>query len=347
MNTTHPILSAAIIGTGQIAGDYDRKRHCDDTGVYTHAGAYRSNEKFRLQTVCDIDPVKAEAFMHTWEAVEWTTDINLLSEQYHDVISICTPDKVHAANLLFLIQKRCCRTIFVEKPLAMSRNKIRKIISEARKAKIHIVVNYQRRFDCIYEQLRQRFGDTAQDRLLAANAYYIKGLLHIGTTMIDTLTAVCGYPEGIWAYNRVWNREIKAYTYEFILFYPLFNITVKTIDSNRYFYNYHIFELDFLLRDGRITLTDCTRYIETRSVSNFAYSGVNVINDGEPMRERTEFDQSMVKAIDYLYDITTGKQSHTVNRPEMSYNNGLILENIMLSYRSGRQISIKENEWMS
>lgn len=340
-------MSAAIIGTGQIAGEYDCNRYSEDTGVYTHAGAYRSNPNFRIHTVCDIDPGKAEAFKHAWGATQWTTDINRLADSYHDVISICTPDKVHAANLLFLIQKRCCRTIFVEKPLAMSRSKTRQIIAAAREAKIDVVVNYQRRFDCVYEQLRRRIGAGAETRLLAANAYYIKGLLHIGTTMIDTLTAVCGYPERIWAFNRVWNREIKAYTYEFILFYPHFNISIKTVDSNRDFYNYHIFELDFLLRDGRITLTDCTRYIETRSVSSFAYSGVNVINDGEPDRERTQFDQAMLDAVDYLYDITTGKQPHTINRPELSYNNSLILENIMLSYRYGRQVRIKESEWMS
>jgi predicted dehydrogenase len=210
-----------------------------------------------------------------------------------------------------------------------------------------VVVNYQRRFDCAYERLRRRIGSSDETPLLAANAFYIKGLLHIGTTMIDTITAVCGYPERIWAFNRVWNREIRAYTYEFILFYPHYNISVKTIDSNRDLYNYHIFELDFLLRDGRITLTDCTRYIETRSVCGFAYSGVNVINDGEPNRERTEFDQSMSNAIDYLYSITTGKQTHTINRPELSYNNSLILETVIQSYQSGRQVRIKESEWMS
>lgn len=346
MKAHGPILSTAIIGTGQIAGEYDRRRNPDETGIYTHAGAYRNDGRFRLQTVCDIDPEKASSFRQDWGAARWTTHLSDLAGGYHDVISICTPDKTHPAILLALIESRCCRTVFVEKPLAMSRRRTVQIIAAAQKANINVVVNYQRRFEQTYGDLRRHVGTGGGTPLLTATAHYIKGLLHIGTTMIDTLTAVCGYPQQVLAFNRVWNRDIKAYSYDFILIYPHYTVCVTTADSAHDRYNYHIFELDFLLRDRRITLTDCTRYKETRSLTGFTYSGVNVLDDGHPVRERTEFDQSMVKAIRYLHAITTGERPHDVNRPEHSYNNSLIIEKIILSYRLGCKVTIKETEWM-
>ncbi len=347
MNPRTSILSSAIIGTGQIAGGYDQRRQSGETGVYTHAGAYCRHEGFRLRTVCDIDPQKALAFRQTWGVERWTTRLRDLTDDFHDVISICTPDKTHAALLLALIESRCCRSILVEKPLAMNCRQMAKIITMAQEAGIQVVVNYQRRFERTYEDLRLSIGtDSQRPRLLAANAHYVKGLLHIGTTMIDTLTAICSYPRQVLAFNRVWNGEIKAYTYDFVMFYPDFSICVTTIDSARDRYNYHIFELDFLLRDGRITLTDCTRCKETRPLTTFAYDGVKVIDDGHPVCERTDFDHAMENAIVYLHDITTGKRQHSVNRPEHSYNNGLIIEKIMLSYRLGAKLTLKETEWM-
>jgi hypothetical protein len=186
---------------------------------------------------------------------------------------------------------------------------------------------------------------TGEVSLLAGNAYYIKGLEHIGTTMIDTLTFLCGIPRKVLAFKRVFNREANEYSYEFILFYDDFNITVKTVDRDSSPYNYHIFEIDLLFADRRITINDNSRQMVVRNSTSYAYSGVKVLDDREPCVMQTGYSSSLSAAVDYIHRITTGKTAHTVNTPETSAVNKLIVDAIVSSYEQATPIDIGENPW--
>lgn len=336
-------LTVAILGAGQIAGGYDCGKTADD-GVYTHAGAYAKDGRFRLQTVADIDPAKGEAFQRAWQAGSATICLEDVFKGYHDVISVCTPDRSHFGIIAEVIRNRSCRTIFAEKPLALRAEEIAELTTLARENNVNIVVNFQRRFDPIHEEIRQVMA-TGEGKLLAGNAYYIKGLEHIGTTIIDTLTFLCGMPRKVLAFNRVYNREANEYSYEFILFYDDCNITVKTVDSDSSLYNYHIFEIDLLFADRRITINDNSRQMVVRKPTGYAYSGVKVLDDREPRVMATGYSSSMSAAVDYIHRVTTGKTAHTVNTPETSAVNKLIVNAIVSSYEQATPIDIGETPW--
>jgi predicted dehydrogenase len=344
-NNNNP-LSAAIIGTGLIAGGYDQNRFPGGTGVYTHAGAYEKFGKIKLKTVCDINPDKAADFKTHWKAETWTADLNTIYSTFHDIISVCTPDETHCEITDALINNRCCKTIFVEKPIASTLHDIETVTDKARMADMYIVVNYQRSFDPSHLDLKEKIQKDP-GRLRTVNAYYIKGLSHIGTTMIQTLTSICGYPHKVMSYNRVWNREVKAYSYEFILFYEEFNITVKTVDSTLSGYAYHIFEIDLLFSDERIVINDNSRQIEKKEITSYAYGDVTVLNDRSPVIGKTGYETSMIKAVAYLYEITRGQKSHTVNTPENSYNNTIIADHIVKSFTNNHQIETMDEKWIS
>jgi len=338
-------LSAAIIGTGRIAGGYDQDKFSGESGVFSHAGAYKKSCKINLKTVYDMDVKKASSFKNYWKAESQAGSLESVCSQFHDVISVCTPDETHYNILMALIDSRCCKTIFVEKPIASTQHEIKKIIETAREASIRIVVNFQRNFDKSHHEVKNKIRKKPE-KLLTVNAYYIRGLFHIGTTMIDTLTSICGYPQKVLAYNRIWNQEINEYTYEFIMFYEDFNITVKTVDSNLYKYTYHIFEIDFLFSDERIIINDNSRRIEKKSITNYAYGDVKVLNDKHSFSEKTEYEISMLKAVDYVCRITRGQIEHTVNTPEISYNNKNVTDKIVESFQKNKKIHIKESEWI-
>lgn len=335
-------LSVAIIGAGRIAGGYDRDRLDASPGIFTHAGAFTRDGRFSLDTIIDIDEAKARQFANEWQIPSVGTDFTDICRAHHDVISVCTPDSSHSAIINELIKSRAAKTIFAEKPLALSGQEILDIRRLAEERGVNVVVNSQRRFDPVHRRLRDII--TAERvRLLAVNAYYIKGLDHIGTTLIDTICFLCGKPESVFAYNRVFNRAIHNYTYEFILFFDSFNVTVKTVDSETSGYSYHIFEIDLLLNNKRLIVNDNSRRLETRPVVDYAYSGVRCFDDQHPAAEETGYAFSMLNAVEYLYEITMGIRQHDENTPGTAYQNKCIVEAVRRSYEEQKRIPIGED----
>lgn len=339
------MLSVAIIGTGQIAGGYDLAKIADsDPGVFTHAGAYSKSGRYILESVFDVDPKKAADFQLAWGFSKRYSEFDSIANNFHDVISVCTPDETHYQILKNLIDKKCCKSIFVEKPIASTLEQIHEISELAEANDIAVVINFQRHFDEVLANFRSEFIEGGVTPL-AANAYYIKGLDHIGTTMIDTITYLLGYPKTVLGFNKVFNQSINDDTYEFILFYDDYNVTVKTIDSALGGYNYHIFELDLLFSDKRVCINDNSRQIELRKLADYAYSGVRVLDDHHVEKMRTQYDISMLNSVTYIHDVVAGRCNHTVNTPKAAYNVKLIIENIKKSYEFKKTIDIQVNEW--
>lgn len=328
------LLSAAIIGTGHIAGGYDEKKLNDATGIYTHAGAYAAHGGFELKTVFDVDGERAESFRCTWRAGCSVTGAEEIYGGFHDVISVCTPDHTHFDIVRNILVAGCCRTVFVEKPLATDSAQLEELIQLAEAHSIQLVVNFQRRNEPAHREICDLIA-ARPGELLSVSGHYMKGLWHIGVTMIDTLCYLCGYPEAVLAYNRIFNQEVNDYSYEFVLYYPGFTAVVKTTDADRFHYNYHIFEIDLLFSDRRLTLVDISQGLKETPVTGYAYSGVKVMNERESQYRETGYKSSMKDAVGYIYDITTGKLPHGVNTPQSSWNNLQIINHITESFERG------------
>lgn len=327
-------LSVAIVGTGNIAGGYDERKLATSEGVYSHAGAYLANGNYELKSVYDINAQRANEFCATWKVALSLESLSELYSMKHDVISICTPDNTHFEIVQRILLSKCCSTIFVEKPLALEMTEVEEIIDLASKANINVVVNFQRRNELIHCELRDLIADTS-NALLSVNGHYMKGLRHIGITMIDTLVFLCGYPTSVLAYNRSYNNEVAEYSYEFILYYAGFTINVKTIDSELFEYNYHIFEIDLLFTNKRKTLVDISQSVRETLVTPYAYSGVKVMNDREATLRDTGYKFCMQDAVAYIYDVTIQAKEHVVNTPQSFYNNILIINKVIESFDSG------------
>jgi predicted dehydrogenase len=327
-------LSLAIIGAGRIAGGYDRDRRAGEEGVYSHAGAAKAQGGIALKTVFDPDPERAGAFCQDWQVPEAASAWSKILAGSHDIVSLCTPDQTHYPLLCDLMQARCCKTILAEKPLALHRDEIAHLAALAEETGIHLVCNFQRRFEPEHLRLQQKIKADPTG-LLSVSGHYMKGLRHIGVTLIDSITALCGLPEAVLAYRRVANAEIGDDSYDFVLFFPGFTASVKTIDSARFAYCYHLFELDLLFAGGRSSLVDISQGIRETPVTDYAYSGVKILNERQAVYRKTGYDCSMVSLMQYAHDVTRGLRAHDVNRPESCYNTALIVDRIVESYDSG------------
>lgn len=338
-------LSVAIIGAGNIAGGFDEKKQGEDTGVYSHAGAYAAHGGFELKTVFEPERGRGEAFQQFWSVGNLADDLKEIYAGHHDVISVCSPDSTHFNMVRNILTSSCCRTVFVEKPLAMEIHQIEEIIRLADASGIHVVVNFQRRNEPQHRELRQ-YILAHPGELLSVTGCYMKGLHHIGVTMIDTISYLCGYPDALLTFNRSFNQEVGDYSYEFILYYQDFTVVVKSTDADRFRYNYHLFEIDLLFTDRRMTLVDMSQGLRNSFVTDYAYSGVKIMNEREARYCETGYRSSMVEAIGYLYDISAGKREHAINTPKSSYNNSLLVNTIVASFNRGSvKIDMEQGQW--
>jgi len=339
------LLSVGIIGAGNIAGGFDEKKLDKNPGIYTHAGAFSKHEGFNITTVYDLDNGRAEEFKKYWNAKCTVTDLEDIYNQYHDVLSVCTPDDTHLDLVKNIINNNCCKTIFVEKPLISDIKEYESIVKSANDNDINIVVNFQRRYEKTHKEI-QELINAQPEIILSASGKYMKGLHHIGVTLIDTFLFLFGCPDAVQAYNRVWNKEVSDYSYEFIIFFPNFIVSIQTIDSDKYEYNYHLFEIDLLFTDKRKTLIDISQAVRDTNVGEYAYSGVKIMNDTDASISETEYRTSMYDAICYLYDITNYKIMHTINTPAQSYNNLLVIDAIIKSYSNqGIKLNFESQQW--
>ena len=331
-------LTVSIIGAGNIAGGFDEKKIANKEGVFSHAGAYRKSGKFILKNIFDVDEKRAEQFKQYWNVQNIIKNEDEIINSYQDIISICSPDKFHFQTLKNIILNNSCKTVFVEKPLGLTIKEVDEIYQLSINSEINIVVNFQRHFDDVYNEI-----DLINNKVSTVNAYYIKGLNHIGITMIDTLLMILGFPKSVYSYNKIYNSEIRNYTYEFIFFYDDFNVTVKSIDNEKE-YNYHIFDIDILMENRRLVFTDNGNTVFNYDLSNYAYSGVKVLSK-EPTKKTTKYEISMLSSIEYLYDITCNNKIHGINTVVDSYNNHLLVDKIIESFKQEKKLVLEESLW--
>jgi predicted dehydrogenase len=339
------LLSVAVIGAGNMAGGYDENKRTGDLGIYSHAGAYAAHGGFNLKSVFDPDRERAEAFRNIWKADRVADDQAEIQRTFHDVVSICSPDATHFEAARAVLQSRCCRTLFVEKPLATNLDHIDELIRLAQQSDIHLVVNFQRRYEPVHSEIRDLITSRS-GTVLSVTGHYMKGLRHVGTTMVDTLTYLCGYPDAVLAYARAYNQEAEEFSYEFVMYYPGYSVAVKTTDADRLLYHYHVFEIDLLLTDRRLTLAANSLWLRETAVTDYFYTGVKALNDRGARFRETDYKASMVEAARYVYDITTGRRAHDINTPGTSYNDCLVIDQIVESYaRGSAKLSLGSSRW--
>ncbi len=333
------LLTVLIIGAGDIAGGYDQRKDIEDTGIYSHAGAYQANGQFSLFGIYDTCFESAKKFQSFWDVERVFNDLEEIIDANPDVISVCTPDNTHYEIIKTLLQNNACRCIFAEKPLALSVSDIEELARLSDRSAIPVVTNFQRRFDPVYHELSERFLDNPEN-IITANCYYMKGLSHIGVSLIDAAISIFGRPKNVLSYGRQYNQAVTDYSYDFIFDYGMFNITFKAADPIDGAYYYHIFEFDILFSDGRITLLDNTRTMQKRGVINYTYSGFRTLDEHNANYIDTGYRKSMLNSVNYVAEVTEGAK-HEINTIQDSICNAHVINAIIESFSSGKVIELE------
>jgi len=129
----------------------------------SHIDSYRDEGRAEVRVVCDVDEDLARTVAEEKGVDEVTTRFeDLLDREDIQLVSVCTPDHLHAQVAVPLLEAG--KHLLIEKPLATSAEDIRRIVDAAEAHGVKVQHGCQLRFMPLFRELHRRvaageFGD--------------------------------------------------------------------------------------------------------------------------------------------------------------------------------------------
>ena len=290
------VLRAAIIGCGDMAGGYDARSQ--DGGIYTHAGAYQESG---IELVCcyDSSTSKCAAFAKEWDTTSCATMEELAANGPFDIVSICTPDNTHANIAEYVLQHLAPTCLWLEKPLATHPEDARRIVSLCATLGVGLRVTYQRRWETEHQRLASELAAGEYGDIKAVTGFYVKGLVHIGTTMLDTMRLLISEIStcSIMGPSSGGSFPGDASNHLALQFECGASGSVFGVDGDTY--RYSVFELDIFCTQGRIRVIENGDRIEIyRSVPFGHYDKFEELKQVET--RKTQMGRAVVVGLDQM-----------------------------------------------
>ena len=301
-------IRTAIIGCGDIAGGYDEKKK--DGGIFTHAGAYKSNPEIEIVAAYDINTKRLEKFSDYWSVKQTYESIEELLNDTYDIISVCTPDDTHKSIIEQILKSGKASYVWAEKPLTLTASSAEVIIKLANEKRVGVWLSYQRRWEPAHKMLKKKIQNGIIGDLIHVTVYYVKGIVHIGSTAIDTLRFLFGEISWVAAFPPFNTGSYgNDYSLRGILgFKRGGSATVIGCDTKKYIYS--LFEMDVVGTKGRVKIENSGDKISYYDVGEYGhYSGFGELRLAEVVN--TEMKLAMKYGLDILVDGLSRKRYST------------------------------------
>ena len=324
------MYDAVIIGCGRIAG-YSQNGNIDN---FTHGYAYMNNPEVQLVGCMDIDIEKGKAFANRYNCDHFEDIKTLIKSVQPHIVSVCTPDDTHFKITKTLLKMgENIRVIFLEKPACNTLDDMEMLIKLSADKNIDIVVNYTRRFDNRYVEIRKNITNGIFGSLVNGVVTYYSGWHHNGGHVIDTLSFIFNDTIII---DKISNSFESPYrddpTIEGKLTFSKLPGMIHLFSFDEKFYQ--LFEFDLRFEKSRLRIEDFGSRIllENKIVNNI---GENVL-----VMEDNPFNKDETTAIQNALSIIV-KQLNESN-PDLL--NGYRLEDVTETMRTiWKGMSVYEN----
>ncbi|MCJ8007718.1 Gfo/Idh/MocA family protein [Lederbergia wuyishanensis] len=133
-------LKVAVVGCGSIAR-------------YRHLPEYAANDQVELVAVCDIVEDRAKEMAEQYGAKAYTDYKTMLDEADVDVVSVCTPNYLHAPVSIDALNAG--KHVLCEKPMATSEEDALAMIEAAKNNNKKLMIAHNQRFVPSHEKARE------------------------------------------------------------------------------------------------------------------------------------------------------------------------------------------------
>lgn len=260
-------FSAVVIGCGRAGCGFD-----DDPlrkMINTHAGAYSNNPKVKLVALCDVDKDKLQKYGKKYAITRLFTNIDdMLTTVKPDLVSVCTLPQQHY-EIVRKVAESGVKGIFCEKPISTNLDDARKIIEVCKKNNVVLLLNHQRRFDPLMNEIKEIIGNGILGRIVYTTFYYTAGIYNTGTHMIDLLRFFFGDIEWIVGEKSsvISSNPNDPNIDGTIRFQNGPVASIKALDVK----DFLIFEQDIIGTKGRLRILDSGNVIEYYTITDSKY----------------------------------------------------------------------------
>ncbi|OEH85490.1 hypothetical protein BHU72_05230 [Desulfuribacillus stibiiarsenatis] len=327
-----PRYNTLIVGAGNIGAFYHTP---SSTDVVTHAQAYcKHPDKFQLVGFVDTDVMKAKKAAAKWDTNAFDSLQNAFDKYPIDIVSVAVPDEYHHIVMSELL-KYDVKLIFLEKPIADSKQNARMIMHQYLPVETPVLVNYSRRFTKEFQVLKNRIQSGEFGDFLNGTGYYGKGLIHNGSHLIDLL---------FYLFNNVTvDNQYIGSIYDYYENDPSISATLK-INNKPFLLQaincqlYEIFEIDLFYEKKRITITDLGFVLKEYDVlpSPYFKGYVNLV---ESITRKTTLGQALDNAVINIYEHLTMHKG-IICSLEDAYRSFELCHKIMEGYKDEKNTAI-------
>jgi predicted dehydrogenase len=121
---------------------------------------FANSESSHIAGICDLDPAKLAVSKRIYPEVLTTSSVgDILSNPAIDAVAIATP--VHTHYDLALAALRAGKHVFVEKPLAPTADQVRRLIDEADKRNLTLMVDHTFLYTPAVQKIRELLAEGA------------------------------------------------------------------------------------------------------------------------------------------------------------------------------------------
>jgi hypothetical protein len=166
------MFKALVIGCGNIGSQYD----FNNEEIQTHAKAFSQNPSIQL-TVFDINKELEKRVCQKYMC-QFVSDLSANTLKEFDIVSICTPTQTHFEILKTAINANV-KTIICEKPISSDFDEMEKIKEIYENGNSKILVNYIRRFQPAFAELKDYLQNSLLiNDLVNINIKYQRGFIN-------------------------------------------------------------------------------------------------------------------------------------------------------------------------
>ncbi len=242
--------NALVVGLGKIGLGFDLDS--DSSHILTHTKAYLKHKDFNLIAGIDINISRRKEFKDYTGKMAYS-DIGQFKKDNNtkiDIVSLCTPEKVRYSEFIKIVSLKP-KLVLIEKPIALTIKEAKNIKAMADKHKIRIFVNYTRRIDPSFENLRKILRAKKLGNVSLVKINYNGGMYKNASHFIDLIMHYFEVPKKIRCLS-IKKRKGGDFDASFILNYKNFEVFFNYVPAVAYF----IAEMDIFLSKGRISVFD-------------------------------------------------------------------------------------------
>ncbi|MBO1004013.1 Gfo/Idh/MocA family protein [Pseudogracilibacillus auburnensis] len=136
---------------------------CGSISRYRHLPEYAANSQVEIVAVCDIIEDRATEMAEQYNATAYTDYNKMLEEADIDVVSVCTPNYLHAPMSIDALNAG--KHVLCEKPMATSEEEAKNMIAAAEASGKKLMIAHNQRFVTSHAKAREIIKSGAAGRI--------------------------------------------------------------------------------------------------------------------------------------------------------------------------------------